>query len=312
FWPHEPPRSCEKPPEPMQLGRFRLSEKERQRRAQLHLCFYCWQTGHLINRCPETSSKSQVTIDRFRAAVNLIDSKLVRTLCLPTIPCTPHLCIISIDSQPIGGVYFTHQAGFFFIGKKDGGLHPCVDYWGLNAIMVRYPYPLPLVPAALEQLREAIFTKLYLRSAYNLIRIREWDEWKTAFHTTSGHYEYLVMPYGLTNAPAVFQSLINEVFKDVLNKYVIAYIDDILIYSSSMTEHIQHVCTMLTRLLTHHLYIKAEKSEFHRSSITFLGYVISQQAVEMDQAKVLAVTGWPEPDTIKELQCFLGFANFYR
>ncbi|KAK3515007.1 hypothetical protein QTP70_003244 [Hemibagrus guttatus] len=204
-------------------------------------------------------------------------------------------------------------AGFFFVGKKDSGLRPCIEYRGLNAIMVRYPYPLPLVPAALEQLRGAvIFTKQDLRSAYNLIRIREGDEWKTAFHTISGHYEYLVMPYGLTNAPAVFQSLINKVFKDVLNKYVIAYIDNILIYSSSLTGHIQHVRTMLTRLLNLHLYVKAEKCEFHRSSITFLGYVISRHGVEMDQAKVLAVTGWPKPDTIKELQCFLGFVNFYR
>ncbi|KAK3552330.1 hypothetical protein QTP86_010371 [Hemibagrus guttatus] len=104
-------------------------------------------------------------------------------------------------------------AGFFFVGKKDGCLRPCIDYWGLNAITVRYPYPLLLVPAALEQLREAkFFTKLDLRSAYNLVRIREGDEWKTTFHTTHGHYEYLVMAFGLTNAPAVFQSLINKVF----------------------------------------------------------------------------------------------------
>ncbi|KAK3513929.1 hypothetical protein QTP70_032826, partial [Hemibagrus guttatus] len=125
-------------------------------------------------------------------------------------------------------------AGFFFVGKKDGGLRPCIDYRGLNAITVRYPYPLPLVPAALEQLRGAkFFTKLDLRSAYNLVCIREGDEWKTAFHTTHGHYEYLVMPFGLTNAPAVFQSLINRVFQDILGKWVIVYIDDILIYSIS-------------------------------------------------------------------------------
>ncbi|KAK3553803.1 hypothetical protein QTP70_012230 [Hemibagrus guttatus] len=119
-------------------------------------------------------------------------------------------------------------AGFFFIGKRDGGLRPCIDYRGLNTITVCYPYPLPLVPAALEQLRGArVFTTLDLRSAYNLVRIREGDEWKTAFHTTSGHYEYCVMPFGLTNAPAVFQALINGVFQDLLGKEVIAYIDDI-------------------------------------------------------------------------------------
>ncbi|KAK3507919.1 hypothetical protein QTP70_002982 [Hemibagrus guttatus] len=124
--------------------------------------------------------------------------------------------------------------GFFYVEKKDGGLRPCIDYHGLNAITVRYPYPLPLVPATLEQLQGAnIFSKLDLRSAYNLIRIKESDEWKTAFHTTRGHYEYIVMPYGLTNAPAVFQSLINKIFRDMLNQFVNVYIDDILIYSKT-------------------------------------------------------------------------------
>ncbi|KAK3565579.1 hypothetical protein QTP86_012893 [Hemibagrus guttatus] len=203
-------------------------------------------------------------------------------------------------------------AGFFFVEKKDGGLRPCIDYRGLNAITVCYPYPLPLVSAALEQLQRArIFTKLDLRSAYNLVHIKEGDEWKTAFHTTQGHYEYLVMPYGLTKAPAVFQALINELFHDLFNHFVIAYIDDILIYSASLTEHVQHVCTVLTRLKNHELYAKLEKCEFHRTTLSFLGYVLSLQGVEMDQAKVTAVTDWPELTSMKELQCFLGFANFY-
>ncbi|KAK3531883.1 hypothetical protein QTP70_034386 [Hemibagrus guttatus] len=187
-------------------------------------------------------------------------------------------------------------AGFFFVGKKDGGLRPCIDYRGLNAITVPYPYPLPLVPAALEQLRGArIFTKLDLRSAYNLVRIREGDEWKTAFHTTHGHYEYRVMPFGLTNAPAVFQALINGVFQDLLGKGVIAYIDDILVYSKSREEHVLHVREVLSRLQRHHLYVKLEKCEFHRRTVTFLGYVISQRGVEMDMVKVRAVTDWPAP-----------------
>ncbi|KAK3548636.1 hypothetical protein QTP70_015936, partial [Hemibagrus guttatus] len=132
-------------------------------------------------------------------------------------------------------------AGFFFVENKDGGLRPCIDYRGLNALTVRHPYPLPLVPTALEQLQGiCIFSKLDLRSAYNLIRIKDGDEWKTAFHTTQGHYKYLVMPYRLTNAPTVFQSLINEIFPDMLNQFVIAYIDDILIYSKSREEHVTH------------------------------------------------------------------------
>ncbi|KAK3563649.1 hypothetical protein QTP86_032833, partial [Hemibagrus guttatus] len=166
---------------------------------------------------------------------------------------------------------------FLFVRKKDGGLHPCINYRGLNTITIRYPCPLLLVPAALEQLRGAkYFTRLDLRSAYNLIRIREGDEWKTAFHTTRGHYEYLLMPFGPTDAPAVFQALINEVFQDMLNRNIIGYIDDILIYSTSFDEHVRHVQAVLTRLQHHQLYVKLEKCKFHCASIKFLGYVISQ------------------------------------
>lgn len=131
-----------------------------------------------------------------------------------------------------------------------------------------------MVPATLKQLQGAkIFTKLDPRSTYNLIR-REGDEWKTAFHTTHDHYKYLVMLYGLKNAQAMFQSLINEVFRDMLNHYVIAYIDDILIYSPDLEQHITHVRAILRHLADHHLYVKLEKCEFHRPSVTFLGYII--------------------------------------
>ncbi len=205
------------------------------------------------------------------------------------------------------------SAGFFFVKKKDGGLRPCIDYRGLNDISVKFRYPLPLVPASLEQLRKAkYFTKLDLRSAYNLIRIREGDEWKTAFSTTSGHYEYLVMPFGLSNSPSVFQAFINEVFRDMLNRWVIVYIDDILIYSDSYEDHVQHVRMVLQRLIANQLYAKTEKCEFHQSTVSFLGYVISSGGVAMDKRKVRALVNWPRPHSVKELQRFLGFANFYR
>ncbi|KAK3571601.1 hypothetical protein QTP86_015335 [Hemibagrus guttatus] len=176
-------------------------------------------------------------------------------------------------------------AGFFFVGKKDGGLCPCIDYRGLNAITITiyYPYPLPLG-----------------------------DEWKTTFHTTHGHYEYLVMRFSLTNAPAVFQSLINGVFQDILGKWVIAYIDDILVYSTSLEEHVHHVREVFSRLQQHRLFVKPEKCEFHQTTMSFLGYVITRQGVEMDVTKVQAVTEWPSPSTVKALQHFLVFANFYR
>ncbi|KAI2649284.1 Retrotransposon-derived protein PEG10 [Labeo rohita] len=204
------------------------------------------------------------------------------------------------------------SAGFFFVKKKDGELRPCIDYRGLNEITIKYRYPLPLVPSALEQLRSArIFTKLDLRSAYNLIRIRAGDEWKTAFSTTSGHYEYQVMPFGLANSPSCFQSFVNEVFRDMLNRWVIVYIDDILVYSRSLSEHVNHVRLVLQRLIKHQLYAKEEKCEFHRNTISFLGYIISAEGVAMDEKKVNAVLRWPRPSTLKELQRFLGFANFY-
>ncbi|KAL0186165.1 hypothetical protein M9458_017835, partial [Cirrhinus mrigala] len=186
----------------------------------------------------------------------------------------------------------------FFVGKKDGGLRPCIDYRQLNSQIIQQPYPLPLVPAALEELcGSQVFTKLDLRSAYNLFRIREGDEWKTAFITPTGHYEYLVM---------------NEVFREFLHRFVVVYIDDILIYPWNMAEHCQHVQQVLQKLRQHQLYLKLEKCEFHKSSVQFLGYNINSEGVLMDQGKVDAIQNWPQPDSIKALQRFLGFANFYR
>ncbi|KAL0146495.1 hypothetical protein M9458_058126 [Cirrhinus mrigala] len=191
-------------------------------------------------------------------------------------------------------------SSFFFVSKKDGGRRPCIDYRVLNNQTIKFRYPLPLVPAALEQLRSAqILTKLDLRSAYNLIRIREGDEWKTAFVTPTGHYEYQVMPYGLVNAPSVFQNFIHEVLREFLHHFVIVYIDDILIYSQSEAEHHHHVAEVLQRLREH-------------QPVQFLVYVIDHHGVRMDEGKVEAVVSWPKPNSVKELQRFLGFANFYR
>ncbi|KAL0159656.1 hypothetical protein M9458_043381, partial [Cirrhinus mrigala] len=160
------------------------------------------------------------------------------------------------------------SAGFFFIKKKDGGLRPCIDYRGLNEITIKFRYPLPLVPAALEQLRSAqYFTKLDLRNAYNLIRIREGDEWKTAFSTTTGHYEYSVMPFGLVNSPSVFKAFVNYIFRDMLNRGVIVYIDDNLIFSDTKDTHVQHVRPVLQRLIDNQLYAKFEKCALSEISV---------------------------------------------
>ena len=214
--------------------------------------------------------------------------------------------IIRPSSSPVG-------AGFFFVGKKDGTLRPCIDYRGLNNITVKNKYPLPLISSAFVPLHGAmVFTKLDLRNAYHLVRIREGDEWKTAFNTPLGHFEYLVMPFGLSNAPAVFQSLVNDVLRDMLNRSVFVYIDDILIFSRSVEEHRVHVRQVLQRLLENRLYVKAEKRVFHVPSVSFLGYIIGQGQISMDPSKVSAVAEWPSPPTRKRLQQFLGFANFYR
>ncbi|KAL0176595.1 hypothetical protein M9458_028925, partial [Cirrhinus mrigala] len=204
-------------------------------------------------------------------------------------------------------------SSFFFVGKKDGGLRPCIDYRQLNSQIVQQPYPLPLVPAALEELRGAqVFTKLDLRSAYNLVRLHAGDEWKTAFITPTGHYKYWVMLYGLSISPSVFQTFMNEVFREFLHRFVVVYIDNIFIYSRNQAEHRQHVQQVLQKLCDHSLYLKLEKCEFHQPSVQFLGYNISAEGVQMDQGKVNTILNWPPPNSIKELQCFLGFANFYR
>uniref|UniRef100_A0A8C6M5V1 Gypsy retrotransposon integrase-like protein 1 n=1 Tax=Nothobranchius furzeri TaxID=105023 RepID=A0A8C6M5V1_NOTFU len=214
--------------------------------------------------------------------------------------------IIRPSTSPLG-------AGFFFVTKKDGSLRPCIDYRGLNQITVKNKYPLPLLSSTFEPVKDAtIFTKLDLRNAYHLVRIREGDEWKTAFKTPLGHFESLVMPFGLTNAPAVFQSLVNSVLGDYLNQFVTVYLDDILIFSRSPAEHRQHVKCVLQRLLENRLYVKAEKCEFHVPSVKFLGFILESGRLKTDPEKIKSVLSWPTPTTCKQLQRFLGFANFYR
>ena len=214
--------------------------------------------------------------------------------------------LIRPSSSPAG-------AGFFFVGKKDGSLRPCIEYSPLNEITIRNCYPLPLMSSVFDQLQQAqVFTKLDLRNAYHLIRIKEGDEWKTGFNTPSGHYEYCVMPFGLTNAPAVFQAMINEVLRDFLDHFVYVYLDDILIYSPDLETHKDHVNQVLKRLLGNELYGKAEKSVFHADTVSFLGFIVAPGRVQMDPTKVSAVADWPTPDSRKKVQQFLGFANFYR
>ena len=197
--------------------------------------------------------------------------------------------------------------------KADGSLRLCIDYRGLNQITKKNRYPVPLIPELIDRLRSAaIYSKIDLKGAYNLVRVKEGDEWKTAFRTRFGHYEYLVMPFGLTNAPAVFQHLMNDVFRQYLDQFVVIYLDDILIFSNSMEEHTEHVLKVLKLLQENALYASLQKSSFYVTHVTFLGFVISPIGISMDPFKVKAITEWKSPKNLKELQSFLGFANFYR
>jgi hypothetical protein len=204
-------------------------------------------------------------------------------------------------------------APILFVKKSDGSLRLCVDYRGLNKITIKNRYPLPLIQENLDRLQEAkFFTKIDLRGAYNLIRIAAGEEWKTAFRTRYGLFEYLVMPFGLTNAPASFQQLMNEVLRQFLDISVIVYLDDILIYSKTREDHVFHVKQVLEKLREHRLWAKAEKCRFFQNSVDFLGYVVSQDGVSMDPAKVKTILEWKPPRNVKDVQVFLGFANFYR
>ena len=200
-----------------------------------------------------------------------------------------------------------------FVKKKDGSLRLCVDYRGLNRITIRNRYPLPLIDELLDRLREArFFTRIDLRGAYNLLRIAKGDEWKTAFRTRYGLFQYNVMPFGLTNAPASFQHLMNDTFKDMLDRSLIIYLDDLLIYSSTLKQHQEHVSAVLARLRQAGLYAKAEKCQFSTSQTEFLGFVVSDQGVAMDPSKTEVITTWPVPKSVHDVQVFLGFCNFYR
>ncbi|CDO75982.1 hypothetical protein BN946_scf184820.g2 [Trametes cinnabarina] len=218
-----------------------------------------------------------------------------------------------VDEGPNAGGEVELDTLLLFVKKKDGSLRLCVDYRGLNKITWKDRYPLPLVSDLLDTRRKArIYTKIDLRHAYNLVRIAPGDEWKTAFRTRYGSFEWLVMPFGLSNAPAAFQCFVNEVFADLLDVCVVVYLDDILIYSNSLEEHWQHVKEVLRRLRKFKLYAWADKCEFHATSIEYLGYILSPEGLTMAESKVKAILDWPEPRKVRDIQSFLGFANFYR
>ncbi|MBW0537704.1 hypothetical protein O181_077419 [Austropuccinia psidii MF-1] len=203
-------------------------------------------------------------------------------------------------------------APVLFVKKKDGGLHLCVDYRKLNAVTRKNKYPVPPMNQILNVFNcSSIFSKIDLHGAYNLLRIKEGDEHLTAFRPKYGSFEYLVLPFGITNAPASFQNLVNDIFQDLLDFYVVVYLDDIMVFSKSEEEHFSHVSTVLSRLRANNLFAKASKCLFHVSNVEYLGHVVSYEFLKMDQAIVLQILNWPPPRNLKALQSFLAFANFY-
>ena len=174
-------------------------------------------------------------------------------------------------------------------------------------------YPLPQIMDLLDSPRKAWFySKIDLQHAYHLIRIQEGDKWKTAFHTRYGLFEWCVMPFGLTNAPAAFQCLMNNIFLDLLDICILIYLDDILIYSDTLEEHHGNICEVLLRLQNNKLYACGDKCSFHEDTVEYLGFILSPNGLSMDPSKVSTILDWLEPRKIKDIQSFLGFANFYR
>ncbi|KAL4277816.1 hypothetical protein GQ457_03G008370 [Hibiscus cannabinus] len=204
-------------------------------------------------------------------------------------------------------------APVLFVKKKDESLRMCIDYRQLNKMTVKNKYPLPRIDDLFDQLEGAtVFSKIDLRSGYYQLKVREQDVLKTAFRTRYGHYEFLVMPFGLTNAPAAFMDLMNRVFHEYLDRFVVVFIDDILVYSRTGEDHDRHLRLVLQTLLENQLYAKLSKCEFWIREVVFLGHVVSSEGIRVDPKKVEAIVNWKQPTSVTEIRSFLGLAGYYQ
>ena len=220
--------------------------------------------------------------------------------------------------NPIGLGYFVYIHHLVWIsdcgkGEKDKTLRLCIGYRQLNRITIKNRYPLPMIDDLFDQLRGVrVYSKIDLRSGYHQLRVRETDIPKTTFRTRYGHFEFTVMPFGLTNVLATFMDLMHRVFQPYLNRFVVVFVDDILIYSQSDREHEYHLRIVLQLLREQQLYAKFSKCEFWLTEVRFLGHVVSASGVSVDPEKVEAVMSWERLKSVFEIRSFLGLVGYYR
>jgi hypothetical protein len=204
-------------------------------------------------------------------------------------------------------------APVIFVPKKDGTQRLCMDYRALNEVTIKNKYPLPRIDDLFDQLRGAcMFSKIDLRSGYHQLKVWECDIPKTAFISRYGLYEFTMMSFGLTNAPAYFMYMMNKVFMEYLDKFVVVFIDDILVYSRNEEEHEGHLRLVLQKFRDHKLYSKLSKSEFWLKQVAFLGHVVSKGGIFVDPSNVQDVLSWKTPTSVSDIQSFLGLAGYYQ